>query len=67
MTRKNGKIIRRMAMDELDLTPNTTEYKAAWAKVGRKVEKLDDHLYREFDNQIEDLRKNVKLFVKFSI
>ena len=53
--RKNDGIIRKMILDEIDLPPNSREYKAAWARIDRKIERLPESLYKEFDSQIEGI------------
>ena len=65
--RKNGSILRKMVLDEMDIPRNSPEYKATWARVDRRIEKLPEKLYREFDLQIEDLRKDIKMLVKYTM
>ena len=65
--RKNEGIIRKMILDEIGLPPNSPEYKAAWARIDRRIENLPEELYREFDSQIEGLRKDIRMLVKYTM
>ena len=65
--RKNEGILRKMALDELDFPRTSSEYKKAWARIDRRIETLPDELYREFDIQIEVLRKDIRMLVKYTI
>jgi len=65
--RKNGSILRKMVLDEMNLPRNSPEYKATWARVDRRIEKLPEELYREFDSQIEGLKKDIRMLVKYSM
>ena len=65
--RKNGSILRKMVLDEMNLPRNSPEYKATWARVDRRVEKLPEALYDEIDLQIEGLRKEARMLAKYSM
>ena len=61
--RRNGNILRKMVLDEIGLSRDSPDYKANWARVDRRIDKIPDQFYNEFANQIDDIKKNVKIFL----
>ncbi len=61
--RRNGNAFRKLILDDLKLSRSDPKYINQWARIGRKIEKIPEGYYKLLDEQLESIKKDLKLFI----
>lgn len=61
--KRNGKIVRIIALDEFGLPRNDPDYLNKYMKIGRQLNRIPPHFQEQIDGQIEELRTLIKHFI----